>query len=215
MLHRTMFAIAMLPLAAAAYAGEPWIEVTPFLGARGGATLDATPSGPDDAEADPALSYGVITDLRLHGRPDVRLEFSWDRQELDFEAESDSSAAEDFDLTIDYFHAGSTYEPRQQGRVRPFIGMALGVTLLNADGATVDESWALSGSIGGGAKLALGERLALRLELRGYGSFTDGELDARCGAGCSVHLESDGWYQLGGRVGLIFRVDKKGKTQGH
>jgi len=187
-------------------ASDPALEITPVLGFRGGASLDPEPAGPGQAEADPSLSLGVVVDFPV--RPDARMEIFFDRQELAFVGEPTPSGTERFDLTIDYLQAGGVYEPRADG-TRPFVAVDLGLTRVEADGATVGDSVGLSASIGGGAKLAIGRRLALRLELRGYATFSDWAVQAACGPGCSVNLQTDGWFQLAARIGLVVRVDGK------
>jgi hypothetical protein len=199
---RGLLVTSLLLLHAAAGAGEPSIEVTPVLGLRGGATVDADPPETGRAEADPSLSFGLVLDFPV--RSDARIEVFFDRQELEFEGDP-----EPFDVTIDYLHAGGVYEP-DRGRHRPFVAASLGLSRVDADGARVDDDLSLSGSLGGGTKIALGERLALRLELRGYATFSDGAVQATCGPGCTVNLQTEGWYQLAGRVGLVFRVGGKG-----
>lgn len=198
--------ILMLLFAPSLSAGavEPAPEITPTIGIRGGAELDSETGGTGKAEADPSVSFGLVYDFLV--RPDARLEVFFDRQELEFEGEGASaSGTERFDVTVDYLHVGGVYEPRP-GPTRPFVAVDLGLTRIDADGARVEDSIGLSGSIGGGTKVALGSRLALRLELRGYATFTDSAFQAVCGPGCTVSLHTDGWFQLAGRVGLVIPI---------
>jgi hypothetical protein len=198
------FCVLLAPpvLAAAADVGDPALEVTPLFGIRGGATLEPETVGAGSMEADASPSLGVAVDFLV--RPDARMEIFLERQELDFDGDPASGTAP-FDVTIDYLHAGGVYEPRAEG-TRPFVAVDLGLTRVEADGATVDDSLALSGSIGGGAKVGIGDRLSLRLELRGYATFSDGTLQVACGPGCAVRLEAGGWYQLAARLGLAVRI---------
>lgn len=183
-------------------AAEREVRLTPLLGLRGGATLD--PSSPQEgwAEADPSASIGLGLDVRL--RPDARVEIFFDRQELDFEPKAGQPGS-GFDLTIDYLHAGGVYEPPRKG-TRGFVAAGLGLTRFDADGASVTDALGLSGSLAGGATVPFGERLTLRLELRGYATLSDVALEASCGPGCVVNLSGGGWYQLAARVGLAIRL---------
>jgi hypothetical protein len=186
-------------LAPQARADDKALEITPVLGFRGGAELDAESVGEPDAEADASLTFGVVTDFLV--RPDARVEFFLDRQELEFEGEST-----DFDVVVDYLQAGGVYEPHPEG-TRGFVGVALGLSHVDGRGSTtVDDSLGISGSIGGGVKVPLGSRLALRLELRGYATFSDSAFQAVCGPGCTVSFSSGGWYQLAARAGLAIRI---------
>lgn len=186
-------------------------EITPVIGIRGGQTLDTNGSGaPGRAEAGPSGSYGVVFDWAV--RPDARVELFAERQVLRFEGDPSPTGSLHFDMDVDYFHAGAVYEPPRD-RTRSFVAVALGLTHLGADGASVDESLGFSGSLGGGVKVPVGHALALRFELRGYANFTSGAVQVTCGPGCTVNLHADGWYQLAARMGLTIRMGAKRKGE--
>lgn len=195
-------ALAFLLSASGVWAAERDVRLTPLLGLRGGATLD--PSSPQEgwAEADASASLGLAVDFGV--RPDGRVEIFLDRQELDFEPKAGQGGS-GFDLTIDYLHAGGIYEPQSKG-ARGFVAAGVGLTRFEADGASVNDSLGLSGSLAGGAMVPMGERMILRLELRGYATLSEMSLEAACGPGCVVNLSGGGWYQLAARVGLAIRL---------
>jgi len=144
-------------------------------------------------EADPAVSWGFAIDFPV--RADGRIEVFYDRQELDFGGDPTLRVA------VDYLQAGGVYEPRAK-RQRPFVAASFGLTRYDGSGASHDDALALSGSVGGGVKILLGHRLALRLEARGYVTFGDATLSVACGPGCTADVATDGTFQLAGRVGL-------------
>lgn len=183
-------------------AADREIELTPLIGVRGGATLDPQFIEDGRAKADATESYGLLLDFRV--KPTAKVEIFADRQRLTFE-NSEISGADRFDLTVDYLQAGSTYEPRRK-RHRPFVGFALGLVRFGSDSASIRDSVGLSASLGGGLKVPLKDRLALRLELRYYGTISDASVFASCGPGCSVELDSDGWSQFAGRIGLAIKL---------
>lgn len=197
-----LLSIAVPPLRAS----DRSVEITPLLGLRGGATLDSNRAAEEKAEADAAPSVGLAVDFRV--RPDARVEVFLDRQVLEFDADPVLFGAERFDLTIDYLHAGGVYEPPGR-RARPFVSAALGLTRFDPDGASVDDSLSLSGSLAGGVKIPMGARLSLRLEARAYASFSDLSIQASCGPGCVVNLAAGGWYQVAGRIGLAIRLSRE------
>lgn len=174
-------------------------ELTPSVGLRGGQTLDSDSAGESSYEADGAESFGLGVDFPV--RPDARVEVFVDRQKLSFEGDSALPGAGRFDLMVDYLQVGGVYEPPRPG-VRPFVGVAAGLTRFDSDGARLSDSVGVSASIAGGLKIPIARRLALRLELRGYATLSDTSVFAACGAGCTSGFASDGWYQLAGRVGL-------------
>lgn len=202
MRHLAALALGLMLGVLPAHAADSAVELTPFLGLRDGATL-AEPGAEGQAQADATGSFGLVIDFPL--RPDARVEIFVERQRLTFEENAATSGVGQFDLTVDDLQAGSVYEPPRK-RLRPFVGVALGLRRFDADGARVDHSVDLSASAGGGVKVPLGRRLALRLEARGYTTFSDTTVVVACGPGCSVELVSDGWLQLAGRIGLTIRL---------
>jgi hypothetical protein len=195
-------ALAFASFAPAAGADHP-VELIPMIGVRGGATLEPDQPGQADAEAPPAITFGLEVDVYL--RPDAWFEAFIDRQTLTFSADPTVFGVDEFDMTIDYLQFGGGYEP-SQGTVSPFVSCALGLTHYGADTGTVDNTIGFSGSIGGGFKAAIGKKLAFKLEVLGYGTINNAALSVSCGPGCYVQFGSSGWYQLAARVGLAIRL---------
>jgi hypothetical protein len=185
-----------------AVAADRPVSVVPLVGFRGGATLEADVPGTPGSEADPAASLGIEVDVAT--RPDAWIEIAADRQELEFSPDGSGSAP--FDLTIDYLQVGGRYQPGKD-RFRPYVAVTVGVTSYGADGGRIDDSIGFSGSVGGGFDVSLGERVSFRGDLRGYATVGDATLSGICGAGCSIRLTADGWYQMAARIGLVFRVN--------
>ena len=177
-------------------------EFSAYLGYRGGATVDASSTGGSGAEADPAASWGLSYGWWV--RPDGWFEVLFDRQHLEFEPKSGSSL-ERFEMDVDFLQFGAGYEPPKEG-VRPYVTAALGVSRWGADPGEVSESTGLSGSIGGGCKVPMGRRALLRLEVRGWAALTSESAAVVCGEGCSFGLGGGGWWQLGVRAAVAFRV---------
>jgi hypothetical protein len=197
-------ALAAVRLAAApaGAAGHP-VDLVPMIGVRGGATLDPDQPGLAPAEASPSMSYGL--DVDVYVRPDAWFEAFLDRQTLSFTADPAVFGAGRFDMNVDYLQFGGGYEP-SQGKVRPFVSCALGLTRYGADVGTVDHTLGFSGSLGGGFKAAMGKRLAFKFEILGYGTVNDAALSVSCGPGCLVQFASSGWFQLAARAGLAIRL---------
>jgi hypothetical protein len=194
----------MIAAAAAttAAAQDRAVAIVPLVGARGGATMEADLPGTPGIEADPSESFGIQVEFAV--RPDAWFESWYDHQTLSFDDDRGTGAAP-FDLRVDYLHAGWRYQPGKDG-FRPFVSASIGLTHHGADGADVSGSTGWSGALGGGFDASLGERLALRGDLRGYATFSDTAVSGTCGAGCSVRLETSGWYQVAVRLGLVIRL---------
>jgi len=192
-------AVVSTPLAAAGRR----IDLVPAVGLRNGATLDPDRPTYDPAEASPSVSFGLGADIYV--RPDAWVEVFFDTQELSFDADPVVFGSSRFDMRISYLQCGGAYAPGE-GAITPFVSAALGLTFYGADVGTVDETIGFSGSLGGGFKAKLSERLAFKLEVLGYATINDAALAVSCGPGCSVRFASSGWYQLQGRVGLAIRL---------
>lgn len=204
---RLLIPIVLLT-AGAALAAEPSstdsrFELIPLVGGRGGATLHADQPAVAPAEAPASLSFGLGLDVWLH--PDARLEASWDRQTLRFDADAAIFGRSHFDMNVDYLQVGGAYQPGT-GTVRGFVSCAVGLTFYGSDVGPVEHTVGLSGSIGGGFEAPLSKRLAFKFHVLGYATVNDAALAVSCGPGCQVQFASSGWYQIQARAGLAIRL---------
>lgn len=201
MTRPTLFLILALAAISSIHAEGPPVEIMPALGLRGGADLESRTPGIPAAEADASATFGVEVDVAL--RADGWFEGFYDHQKLDF-TEPAAAGGGTFDVNVDYLQFGGRYEPGQ-GKVRGFVDATLGLTHYGGS-ADFDNTLAFSGSIGGGVRIPMSKKLTLRLEVRGYGTFTDTALSVNCGPGCVTHFSAGGWYQVAGRAGLAIRL---------
>ena len=207
---RTVAASLLMAIAFATAAGaEPAapakyrVELIPLIGVRGGADLEADRPAVPPATANPALSFGLTIDVFL--RPDAWFEVFVDHQTLHFTSDPSAFGTSSFEFAVDYLQFGGGYGPAE-GRVQPYVTASVGLTRYGANSGDVGSTIGLSGSLGGGMKVPVGKRLALRFEFRGYATLTDAEISATCGPGCFVNFAADGWYQLAGTVGLAVKL---------
>ena len=193
--------ISLLAATAVSAQGRP-VAIVPLVGGRGGLTLEADVPGTPGIEADPSESFGLQLEFAV--RPDAWTEIWYDHQTLSFDDDRGTGAAP-FDLGIDYLHLGWRYQPDTDA-FRPFVAASVGLTHYHADGGDVSNTTGFSGSIGGGFDASVSERFSLRGDLRGYATLSDTTISGVCGAGCSVRLQSSGWYQVAARLGLVIRM---------
>ncbi len=176
------------------------MELTPMLGFRNGASFDSDAAGSGGTSASATGTIGLDFDLLV--QPEGWFEAFVDHQSLHFSGDTGSG---NFDLAADYVQFGGRYEPYSD-HAHGFVAASLGLTRFGANPGDVAHPIAFSGSLGGGMKIPIGKRVALRLEARGYGTFSDAAVSVNCGPGCVVRFSGSGWYQLAARAGISIRL---------
>ena len=194
-----LMAIAFGTAAAAPYP----VELVPTIGLRGGENLEAEVPAVPPATANPSFSFGLAVDVFV--RPDAWFEVFADHQTLHFTSDPSPFGTRGFDFAVDYLQFGGGYGPAE-GRVRPYVTAAIGLTRYGANSGEVGSTIGVSGSLGGGMRVPVGKRLSLRFEVRGYATTTDAAISVTCGPGCFVRFSANGWYQIAGTVGLAIRL---------
>jgi len=197
-----LVAAGAISVGSAEAAGPP-VELVPLLGVRGGANLEADVPAVPPAEASPSVSFGLAVTVFV--RPDGWFEASLDHQTLSFVSDPAAFGTSRFDFAVDYLQFGGGYEP-PEGRVRPFVSAALGLTRYGASSGEVKTTIGASGSVGGGFRVPINKGLSFRFEVRGYATIADAAVSVACGPGCFVAFGGNGWYQLAARAGLAFRL---------
>ena len=175
-------------------------ELSPFFGYRFGGSVKT--SDGEDTCLDPGRAYGVALDFAPQAS-DLKLELFWSRQDTGF----DSGGFEGFNhihLSIDEFQFGGVYEAGQ-GRLRETVTALVGATLFSSDAG--DREARFSFGIGVGVKYYLLKHLALRADLRGYGTVV--EADAAfisSGGGAVAYFSGDAIWQgeIAGGISLSF-----------
>jgi hypothetical protein len=202
LLRMTLLLAAFAGAAARAAEPAPPIDLMPSLGVRNGIDLQASVPAVPPAEAGASASLGLGVEVFV--RPDGWFEAYVDHQNLRFTADPAFGTTR-FDLAVDYLQFGGGYEP-QIGRVRPFVAAALGITRYGASNGTVKNTIGASGSLGGGFRVPVSDRVSFRFEVRGYATASSAAVSVACGAGCFVEFAASGWYQLAARAGIAVRL---------
>ena len=146
-----------------------------------------------EVDFDKTLGYGLSIGRAVRG--DGRVEGTWSHQ-------STSLGGTDLGLDIDYLHVAGVYEPQRDRKVGAFVLASAGLVILRPE-STHDSSTGLSGSIGGGGKFVLGERLSIRLDARLWVVFTSSSAMAYCNGGCTFAFSSDALLQFETSAGLV------------
>ena len=198
--------LLLLLLPAAARAELP-LEITPWAGyVSGGSFLDAATS--DVLRVGDSAGFGLVLDVQGTPSSGYELLYSFQRTELGgYDAPGRSGPT---GLDVHYLHVGGIREFERE-RFRPFVAGGLGLTALVPDGAGQGSSTNFSLSLGGGVKIPLSERAALRLEGRGYLTFMQSGTGIFCavssgGGGCAVEVEGDTFGQIAVLAGISFAL---------
>ena len=178
------------------------LELTPLVGIRIGGSLTAEPSG-ESLDLDDGVAFGLLLGFPLDDQSIVEVELVHHETEL---RGGDLFNGEPlFELDVDSIMVGGSYR-YGDNKVEGFVAGGLGVTRFSPDGAGLDDEYAVVLSIGGGALIPVGKKLAVRLEGRGIGTFMLDETAVFCDETvCGIIIDGDGFVQAEFRAGLTMK----------
>ena len=114
-----------------------------------------------------AAAFGVHLGVMVS--EDGELEVLFARQDTRLRAAGFFTSEPLFDLALETYQFGGNYLFRdEEDRVRPYIGMGLGLTRLIPEPAGLETENRFSASFAAGAKAYLGAHFGLRVEVRGF-----------------------------------------------
>jgi hypothetical protein len=160
----------------------------------------------DVLEVKDSWAWGVILGVTV--AEDGELEALFARQGTRLASAGMFTSQPLFDLAIESYQLGGNYLFGDAGaRLRPYVGVGLGVTRLVPEPAELESEIRFSASLAGGLKVFLARHLGLRFEVRGLFTVLESESDVFCGsqAGCLVRTQGSDLSQAELRGGLIFR----------
>jgi opacity protein-like surface antigen len=152
------------PPAPSAYA-PPGFEVMPFIGYRSQGKFEIDPDA-EAVELRDDVTVGATLNFRIDELSQYELFFG--RQSTTV---SPDPPAGRVDITSDYLHLGGTLILNDEQQLKPYIAGGLGVTRLRAGGGGEETKFSIS--LAGGVRVPLKERLALRIEARGFLTLID------------------------------------------
>ena len=188
------------------------VEITPMGGYRFGGTFAlGTNTGTGDAtagdlEVADAASFGIHLGVQVAEDGEVEVLFA--RQDTRLRASGFFTSEPLFDLVLETYQFGGNYLFRDDGvRVRPYIGVGLGLTRLIPEPSGLETETRFSASFAAGAKAYLGAHFGFRAEVRGFFTVLESDSDVFCGGAsrCVVRTSGSELSQVEVRGGLIFR----------
>ena len=177
-------------------------ELTPFAGYRFGGGFEdlATGAGVD---LDDGLSYGLVLGIPWNTQHRSRLELLWSWQDTTVGATGTGDP--DFDLDVHYLHLnGMVPFATSSDRLDVLLSIGAGATFLlpGIDGAGSEVRFSVSGAVG--LLYHASDRVGIRLEARGWYTFTEAGGAVFCSGGCVIAFSGSGFGQGELTAGLQF-----------
>jgi len=176
-------------------------EFTPFIsGIVGGSFHDETTGA--DLEIKPSAAGGFIVSFPWESNS--QLEFYVSRQPTEVRPETGPGPR--FDLNVNYYHVGGTVLLEPHRNLQPYFAATAGATHFDP-GGDLDSEFRFSFSAGLGIKYPVSERLALRLEGRGFATFMESDSTVFCNlpGTCKINVSGSTLFQWQALLGLAFR----------
>ena len=207
---RCLFLCAAFALASTPVLGAdgPRFEITPFAAARAGGGFDVREQATGEARAvdlDRGAGFGL--DLGLYAHPAGLYELLYSTQRAGLDAADPALAG--LDVRVDYLQVGGTaLFPHERGFV-PYLSMTLGATFLEPTRGGYDAETKFSGSLGGGLRFPVGDRLNVVLGLRGYVTLLDSDTKLFCLSAppegrCLLEASGSTLFQAEAQLGVSF-----------
>ena len=187
-----------LLVAAPAFAQR--VEVSPFVGYRGGGGI-ATINGSAVAGTPNGPSAGAVVDVVFGPLQDgIKVELLFSRQPADAYAHTIYGEAVSTRIDVDQLLIGGLYD-LSPGRIRPFLAGGVGLTYF---GTT--EGSSLNFTVGGsaGAKFYANRHIGARIDGRLYVTIIDATVTGVCGGGCVIGFRVSPATQFEFTAGLVF-----------
>jgi hypothetical protein len=199
---RTVLSVLSLCLLSfAATADESVFRIAPHVGGRAGGSFDEADTGAD-RDLEEAASFAVALELR-HG-PGTWWQLWYSRQGSEIVRPTGK-----LDVDVEVLHIGGTAPISDGERIDSFVSGGIGATRFSPGSSGYDDETRFSFSLGVGLEMPLAERVALRLEARGYMTIMDSDTAIFCRTGgeddfCRIVASGSSLLQFELLAGLAF-----------
>lgn len=178
------------------------LELTPFAGYRFGGGLEDLATGGTVA-LDDGISYGLILGIPWNAQHRSRLEVIWSWR--DTTVDTAGTGDPTFDLDVHYLHLnGMVPFATSIDRLDVLLSIGAGATFMlpGIDGAGSELRFSVSGAVG--LLFSVSDRVGIRIEARGWYTFTAAGGAVFCSDGCVVAFSGSGFGQGELTAGLQF-----------
>jgi opacity protein-like surface antigen len=196
-------AVCVILLAPAAQSADQTVfQVVPQVGFRMGGNFEDATTGASRQIGDDA-SFGVALEWRL-GDENRWWQIWYSRQ-----GSAVNTPSGPFDLDVEYLHVGGTAPIDDEGRVHSYISGGIGATRFSPSGAGLQDATKFSASLGLGLSMPLSERVAFRVEARGYVTVMEANTAIFCrsdasGGACGIVASGKTLFQAELTAGIAF-----------
>jgi opacity protein-like surface antigen len=176
----------------------PRFEIAALVGYRSGGDFDAL-TGTDNPNIQPDMSYGVSVGWLSDSETTYELLYDLQRTRIQ---------GSDVDLDVEHLHLASALTYGGTDEWNPYISGGLGATRLQPSTGADETRFSMSLALGVGVPVS--EHVAVRLEVRGYLVFMDGNSNIFCSSGaaggtCLVRAAGDTLFQYAAIGGIAVR----------
>ena len=168
------------------------VELVPFAGVQFGGRVRVADETDEMVTFRSAPAYGVALDVRVRRGGHAELLYSRQRTTLERRAALGAPRGEPlFDMTVEQFQLGGLNDFAWRRALSPFVTATVGLTHYSPSDSRLAGDWNFGGTVGGGVKARLADRVVTRLQLRAHGTFLDSRSRLFCilPGGCAVKLE--------------------------
>jgi hypothetical protein len=189
--------LALLMPPAAASAQQ--VELSPFVGYRTPGSFAEIGGAPVTSD-DGGTSAGIVVDVALGSGTDLKIEGVFSRQWAELRVRrSLLDPPANVQVTVDQIVIGAVRD-LSDGRARPFLSGLVGLTRYAAPD---DEAVAFAVGVGTGVKFFATRHLGLRVDARGYLTFSSASLNGACAGGCALRISTSPAFQADFTAGVI------------
>jgi hypothetical protein len=197
-----MLAVLAAAVPAAAHAQQGHM-VSVYAGYRFGGELTDAATG-EAWEMTEGAAYAVSVAFDIDRRSQYELFVGRRSGELALRASSFAPAVSRIGLNVTYIQFGGTYFYEEIGRGLYLLG-GVGLTNLDPRESGLDAETNFSLNIGIGYMIPLAERVALKLEGRGFATLVSSSSALFCSGGCVVQIKGDTFAQGEISAGIAVR----------
>lgn len=199
---KALFLLAMAAGGPIAHARDSALTV--YGGYRDGGQFTDTTSG-STLRIDGASAFAISLDLPYDGNRQVQIFLSRQSSDLALVQPAPTPLGSKVPLAVTYLHIGGNYFFEGPVGHGPYVVGGIGVTLFEPDGEGLGSELRPSLGLGFGYQFLLGQRLALRLEARGYATWINSSGGFFCSGGCVVSIKGESVTQGEALLGLSYR----------